>query len=247
MAVFIFIIGLVIGSFLNVCIYRIPRGESIAFPPSHCTKCGERIKPYDLVPVISYILLRGKCRKCGEKISIIYPCIEFLNAFFYLLLYIEYGISFQFFKFAFLISLFIVIGMIDFKTTDIYSSTIYTGLAGGIIFLIIGFFLKLNILDYILGAAIGGGIIALIIFITHGMGAGDAEMCLTAGLFLGIKCTVFMLFASFVFGGVIAIILLIKGKKKKRDYMPLGPFISIGTFVSIFLGSQIMNWYLNFL
>lgn len=242
---FVFIIGLVIGSFLNVCIYRIPREESIAFPPSHCTSCNAKIKPYDLIPVISYIFLKGKCRSCKEKISIIYPAIELLNGALYAAVYLKYGLTYNFFKFIFLISIFIIIGIIDLKTTDVYSSVIYTGIIGGIIFLAVGVFLKYSIWNFLIGAAIGGGIIGLIILLTHGMGAGDAEICGIAGLFLGTKGAIAMLLISFVVGGILGILLIVTGKKSRKDYIPFGPFIVIATLIVIFFGNEIINWYLS--
>jgi len=99
MDIFVFILGLVFGSFFNVCIYRMPRGESIVFPPSHCTHCNNRLKFYDMIPVLSYIFLRGRCRYCKEKISIKYPIIELLTGFSFLLIYLRYGISLNFFKY----------------------------------------------------------------------------------------------------------------------------------------------------
>lgn len=115
-ATFVFLIGLLIGSFLNVCIYRIPKKESIVFGRSHCTGCSKEIKDYDLIPVISYIILGGKCRNCKTKISIKYPVVELLNAFLYLLLYVYYKFSIDFFIYAALVSLLIIISFIDYES-----------------------------------------------------------------------------------------------------------------------------------
>ncbi|MBZ4662427.1 MAG: peptidase [Caloramator sp.] len=133
--IFSIIFGLIIGSFLNVCIYRIPREESIAYPPSHCTNCGYRLRWYDLIPVISYILLKGRCRSCRQRISIIYPIIEIMTATLFGLLYLKFGISISFFKYAVLFCFLIVIGTIDYLTQDVYFNTTLTGILFGIFLL----------------------------------------------------------------------------------------------------------------
>ena len=246
--IFVFVFGLIIGSFLNVCIYRIPREESIAFPPSHCTNCNAKIKWYDLIPVVSYIMLRGKCRHCGEKISIIYPIIEILNALLWVITYLNYGFALSFFKYIFLISLFIVIALIDYNTQDIYFNTIIVGIIGAICFIIIESIFYKNvyqILNYALGGLISSGIICIIILITKGMGWGDAEMCLIAGLFLGFPESLFMLLISFVVGGIISVLLLALNKKKRKDAIAFGPFIAIGTAIMCIYGTQILTWYVQ--
>ena len=123
----VLIIGLCIGSFFNVCIYRIPKEESIVFPASHCTSCGHELKFYELIPIVSYIFLRGKCIKCKSKISIKYPLIEILNGLLYLLLFIKYGLSFNFIFYCLLVSLLIVISIIDLESKYVYSSTTIVG------------------------------------------------------------------------------------------------------------------------
>lgn len=244
---FVLLFGLIIGSFLNVCIYRIPREESIAFPPSHCTNCGNKIKEYDLIPIISYLFLKGKCRYCKEKISIRYPLIELITGVLFLALYIEYGLDFNFVKYAVLICFLIVIGMIDFDTTDVYLKTTASGIIIGIIFIIITYFMHNNVLTFLYGGLLGGGIIAAIILLTHGMGWGDAEICLLCGLYFGFKLSVVLMFFSFVFGGLIGILLIVLKKKSRKDYIPFGPFIAFaGIFTSIF-GEKILSWYLGIL
>lgn len=241
----VILLGLCIGSFLNVCIYRIPKEESIGFPPSHCTSCGYKLKLYDLIPVLSYVILKGKCRGCKEKISIQYPIIELINGVLYLLIYLQYGVSMNTIKFMLLTSVMIVIGMIDLKTKFVFTSTtIFTGLFG-IVFIVIQWVTEGNIpLDNIIGGLIGFGLIGLIVVLTRGMGEGDIEIALVAGLFLGIKATIFMLFMSFILGGIVATILLIK-KKKGKDEMAFGPYLAIGTIIAIFVGEQIIKLYLS--
>lgn len=246
-AVYVFLIGLLFGSFFNVCIYRIPKEESIVSPPSHCPKCNTRLKTLDLVPVFSYIFLGRKCRYCGEKISPRYAIVEAITAIIFTSLYLEFGLSFEFFKFVVMASFIIIIGLIDHDTTDVYAVTTYPGIACGLIFIIAAYFLDKPFLDGIFGGLLGGGVIAAIVYITGGMGKGDIEICALAGLYLGFKSSIIMLFFSFVIGGIFGIILIVTKKKSRKDYIPFGPYIALGALVAVFLGEQIFNWYTSFL
>jgi len=245
MEMFFLILGLLIGSFLNVCIYRIPKEQSIAFPPSHCMSCGNKIRWYDLIPVISYVFLKGKCRYCKEKVSIRYPIIELITGVVFTALYIEYGIGFTFGKYALFSCFLIVIGMIDFDTTDVYLKTTLPGIVCGVILMVIGWTLSFGFTTYIYGAILGGGLISLIILITGGMGWGDAEICLLCGLFLGLKLTAVMLFLSFVLGGLIGILLILTKKKSRKDYIPFGPYIAMSAIMVMYVGEKVANWYLS--
>lgn len=245
--VFILTLGLLIGSFLNVCIYRIPREESIAFPPSHCTSCGYNLKWYDLFPVLSWAFLGGKCRKCGERISLRYPLIELVTGILFVLTYMQNGMTLGALKFIILICFLIVIGMIDLDTQDVYLKTTLPAIIIGIIFLFFGNYLGGSRLDYIYGGLLGGGLIALIILITHGMGWGDAEICFMCGLFLGFKPTILMLFLSFIIGGIAGVSLILLKIKGRRDYMPFGPYISLAAIITILYGGEILNWYFSLL
>lgn len=242
----ILLLGLVIGSFLNVCIFRIPREESIAFPGSHCMKCGYELKWYDLVPVVSYIILHGKCRKCGDKISLQYPIIEIANGLMYIALYYKYGLSLDCIKYMILCSLMIVIGVIDFKTKYVYIQTTIFGVTAGIIFIICDWVINKSLpLDNILGGLLGFVFIWLIVVITRGMGEGDIEISLVGGLFLGLKGTIFMLFSAIILGGIVSgIILLLKLKDRKAE-IAFGPYLGIGAIISVFFGTQIINLYLT--
>lgn len=247
--IFSFIIGSIIGSFLNVCIYRIPKEESIVYPPSHCPKCNNRLKWIDLIPIISYVFLKGRCRYCKEKISIKYPLIESFTGLIFLLLAIKYGISLDYLKYATLFSLLIVISFIDIETMNIYFSTTLTGIVFALIFLITQGVLENYILKdymyYIFGAIIPAGIIALIILLTGGMGWGDVEICFISGLFLGLKLSIVMLIASFIIGAIISLMLIWSKKKTRKDYIPFGPFIASGTLFALVFGDKLLLWYLN--
>ena len=140
-AVLMFFFGTIIGSFLNVCIFRIPKGESIAFPPSHCGNCNHDLGVLDLVPIFSWIFLKGKCRYCGEKISVQYPIIEAFTGILFGLLYLVYGWTYKLPFFMLFTALFLVIAIIDFKTQDVYTSTTIFGIVIGIIYIITTYFM----------------------------------------------------------------------------------------------------------
>jgi len=242
------ILGLVIGSFLNVCIYRIPKEESIAFPPSHCAKCEHNLNPLDLVPVLSYIFLRGKCKYCYEKISIRYPIIESLNGILYLIVYLKFGLTLMALKYCILVSILIVIGMIDYDTQFVFTSTtIFGGIIAGIFIIIQAIVYKAGIVNLILGGAIGFGIIGLIVFLTKGMGEGDIEIAVICGLFLGIKGISFGLFLAIIIGGIVGMIILALKFKKAKEKMAFGPFIAIGSLISMLWGTEILKFYWSLL
>lgn len=246
--VIIGVIGLLVGSFLNVCIYRIPKGESIVVNPSHCVKCHEKIKWYDLVPIISYLMLKGRCRKCGSKISIRYPIIEGINMLTYLCIYLLYSYQtpIEMAKSMFLSSVLIVIGVIDYETSYVYRKTILIGILGGIFFTIIDFenggWYTLN---SIYGALFAGSIVTIIIVLTKGMGWGDLEICMVCGMFLGFRDSVVMLMLAFIIGGVGGIISVISKRRKMKDYISFGPYIAVATIITILFGNDIVRLYLS--
>lgn len=245
MTFLILLFGLTIGSFLNVCIYRIPKGESISYPPSHCMGCGTRLKHLDLIPIISYLLAKGKCRYCGEKISLQYPIIEILNAFIYVLLFYKFGLSLLLIKYSILCSVLLVISIIDFDHKIIPNSINLFLLIYGIIFNIIDFSFS-NLTSNLLGLFIGGGLFLLIAIISKGaMGGGDIKLVAVLGLLFGFKKILLITFLSFIIGAIISILLLLFKIKKRKDYIPFGPFICIGAFITIIYGNNIIEWYLN--
>ena len=242
------IFGLVIGSFLNVCIYRIPKEESISYPPSHCTSCRHNLSYLDLIPILSYIFLRGRCRYCEENISIIYPVIEGLNCFLYLVIYMKYGFTIFSIEFCALISLLIVISMIDYNTQEVYTSTTIFGAIIGLIFIFVNKFIYgQGIINLLMGGMIGGTIIWIIVYFTRGMGEGDIEIAAVCGLFLGIKQIALALFLAIVLCGIFGIIIILLNLKSIKDKIAFGPFIATGTLISILYGNTIISWYFNLL
>ena len=247
MEIIVLVFGLIIGSFLNVCIFRIPKGESISYPPSHCTSCGYNLKPKDLVPVFSYLFLKGRCRSCKEKISFRYPIIELINALSYVLIYMKFGFAIKSIFFCLLASLLIVISMIDFDTKEVYTATTLFGLILGLIYLVVSYFyLNINYTDNILGGVVGFLIIFLIVKLTQGMGEGDYEIAGVCGLFLGVKGILVGLFIGIILGAIYGSVLLIRKSKTGKDEMAFGPFIALGSFISLIYGTKILEFYINF-
>ncbi|MBE6052855.1 MAG: prepilin peptidase [Clostridium sartagoforme] len=247
MEFFVVIIGLCIGSFLNVCIYRLPREESITFPPSHCTRCGYELKAIDLVPVISYLFLKGRCKKCGDKISIRYPMVEIINGIIYLLIYLKFGLSLNFIFYSILTSLLIVISFIDLESKYIYSSTTIFGVIIAAVYIVIGLYTKeINVVNNIIGGILGYLIIYLIIIITRGMGEGDADIAGICGLFIGIEGILVALFVAIVSAGIVASVILLFKFKKRNEEIAFGPYIALGTIIYILIGKEILTLYLSF-
>ena len=245
--IIIFAIGLVIGSFSNVCIYRIPRNESIIRPGSHCPQCSKPIPFYDNIPVISYILLKGKCRYCGQPIPLQYPIVELATGLFYLALYLFNGLQLIAIVYMLLCTLLIIISFIDLKERIIPDVLSLPFIAIGFI---LSFFLKgLSPVDSLLGILVGGGSLLIIaiagtyLFKKEAMGGGDIKLAAMIGAFLGWQLTLLSLFLGFFLGSIIGVIVLIINKGK-TDIVPFGPFIALGAMLSIFWGQAIIYWYL---
>ena len=248
--VLIFILGLIVGSFSNVCIYRIPRNESIIYPASHCPKCRSNITPKDNIPLLSYILLKGRCRNCKSKISIQYPIVELLTGLIYLIVYLIYGLSVQTLIYIVLSSALIIIAFIDLNeqiVPDVIS------LPGIVVGFIISFFVSyISFINSALGVLVGGGIILIIglagsvIFKKEAMGGGDIKLAAMIGAFLGWRYIVISLFLGFFLGALAGIILILSKIKSREDTVPFGPFIVLGSFITLLWGEKIISWYLGF-
>ena len=246
MAFFVFIIGTILGSFFNVCIYRIPEDESIAYPPSHCGKCNTRLKPLDLIPIMSWIFLKGKCRYCKEKVSIQYPLIEFLTGIIFTIIYLRFGFGIEFIKYIFLMSILIISAVIDLKTQYVFFSVSLVGIVGGILFSIVEIFINKNISSVLLSIIIPLVILGVIILITRkfdGMGIGDLEIFILISLYVSPKIVAVSLFLSIIFGGIVSAVIYLKGYRKK--HIAFVPYIALGTFIAILFGENIFNWYLS--
>jgi len=248
--VLIFILGLIVGSFSNVCIYRIPRNESIIYPASHCPKCHSNIKPVDNIPLISYILLKGRCRNCKSKIFIQYPIVELLTGLIYLIIYLTYGLSVQTLIYIILSSALVIIAFIDLNeqiVPDVIS------LPGIVIGFIVSFFVPyISFINSGLGILVGGGIILIIgmagsvIFKKEAMGGGDVKLAAMIGAFLGWRYIIISLFLGFFLGALAGIILILSKIKSREDTVPFGPFIVLGSFITLLWGKKIISWYIGF-
>ncbi|WP_446897727.1 prepilin peptidase [Clostridium sp. LBM24168] len=245
MKILAFILGAVVGSFLNLCIYRIPREQSIIHPPSRCTNCNTKIKWRDLMPVFSYIILKGKCRYCGNEISLQYFIIEIITGILFFLLYIRYGFSFIFFKYAAFLSIVFLIAIIDIYTMNVYFNTIIMGIVVSIIFLLVEYYIGYDIRTFIYGGITAGLFICCLVIFTGGMGLGDAEVCIIAGLFLGFKLVLLMIIISFLLGTLMGIILIVLNIKSRKDFIPFIPFIMVSSIITTLLGNNLMRVYMS--
>lgn len=248
MTTIILIYGLIIGSFLNVCIYRIPEGESISFPPSHCGSCGRRISWYDNIPVLSYIILGGRCRICHSKISIQYPFVELLNAVLYILLFRSFSFTIDFFFFSVISSILIVVLFIDLKHMIIPDSLILSIVAVEVIHKIAGYYFNgnVNLKTSLIGALLAGGLFLIIVLVSGGgMGEGDVTLIASVGFILGTKLTILNILLSFIIGAIVSLFLLGFKLKTRKDPIPFGPFIIVSFWLVLFLGEEIIDLYLK--
>lgn len=243
------ILGAVIGSFMNVCIYRLPRSLSVVSPGSRCPNCQTSIRFYDNIPIISYVFLKGRCRNCGAAISWRYPFVEGLNAFFYVLVYLKFGISFETLFGCVFISMLIIISFIDIDFRIIPDVLSFSGI---IIGMLSALFVKtVTPLQSLLGILIGGGFLYGIAFfyekITHkeGMGGGDIKLIAMIGAFTGWQGIPFVILSSSLVGAMTGILFIVVTKKDAKFAIPFGPFLSLGAVLYLFLGPQLIHWYLS--
>lgn len=242
---YLFLVGVFVGSFLNVCIYRIPRGKSIVFPPSFCPSCSTPLKAFELIPIISFILLKGRCRYCNTRISFQYPFVETITGVIFVLIFKKYGFSLKAVSFLVFCCSLIVIFFIDLYFEIIPDVITYPGILTGLLFSR----WSVGIKDSLLGCIVGISIFLLIsILWKGGMGGGDIKLAGMMGSFLGFKNLFFALFFSFLLGSIIGIILSILKFKTLKSQIPFGPFLAAGSFILIFYQEQVLNlwrWYLK--
>ncbi|MGV3465905.1 MAG: prepilin peptidase [Heyndrickxia sp.] len=241
---FLTIFGLVLGSFFNVVGLRVPKKESILFPRSHCPTCQHQLKWFELFPILSYLILKGKCNSCGERISYLYPFVEFSTSFLFVLSYIQLGWGIPLLFGLLLISLMIIIFVSDIVYMLIPDKIL---IIFSILFIILRAFYPMNPWwNPYAGAAIGFLLLLIIAIISKGaMGGGDIKLFFVVGLALGIQ-GVFTTFILAIFlGAICGIILMIMGFSKRKA-IPFGPFIGIGSIVSLLYSDPILSLYLNF-
>ena len=239
------VFGAMIGSFLNVCIWRIPEGMSIVFPSSHCPKCGQSIRPWDNIPILSWLFLHGRCRDCGEPISPRYPLVEILTALVSLAVFWLYGPSLQYLAGFLFAAVLIVITFIDFDHQIIPDVISLPGIP---VFFLLGWLVMgVPLWESLIGILAGGGFLYLIavgyelLTKREGMGGGDIKLLAMIGAFLGWKSLFFVVFMSSILGAAIGVVLiLIKGKDMKYA-VPFGPFLSIAAVMYLFVGWELTH------
>ncbi|MDP3285329.1 MAG: prepilin peptidase [Desulfobacterales bacterium] len=250
--ILVFIFGLCIGSFMNVCIYRIPLSKSIVTPRSMCPGCNRLISAYDNIPVISYILLKGKCRNCGIPISLRYPIVETISGLTALAVFMRFGISAEGLIYFVFISALLVITFIDIDHRIIPDTISLPGIPIG--FLLASLVLpSMNYKTSLAGILTGGGSLLAVAWIyslitkKEGMGGGDIKLLAMIGAFTGWKGVLFTIFVASAAGTLAGIAVMFKTKKDMKLAVPFGPFLSIGAILYIFFGTDIISWYFRLL
>lgn len=256
--IFVAVFGIIIGSFLNVCIYRIPRKGHIVFPPSHCTNCKSKLRCWDLIPILSYVLLKGRCRYCGDKISLRYPAIEILTAVLFEFIYFRYGMSIEFLIYLLIVCILIIMSFIDIEHMIIPNRIVIVALLGGGCLFIYNALYPMEIyLDNywwnpLLGMVVGSGFLLIVSCLgslvyksEEVIGMGDVKILAPIGIFLGWRITIVALYLSVILAGIASLTLILLGYKKRKSRVVLGPFIGMGTFIAIIYGQQILNFWIR--
>jgi leader peptidase (prepilin peptidase) / N-methyltransferase len=268
--VFAALFGLVIGSFLNVCIVRIPERKSIVLPASACPKCGAAIKPWDNIPVVSWLLLGGHCRRCRTPISWMYPVVELLTGVLFWSCYYAFGLTIEALKWAIFSALLVVLIFTDMRERILPDVVNYSGFVAALVLSLLtkpsdGSALwianrlfaypppqpVLSLADALLGAAFGAGLLWLVAEVyfrlrgREGMGRGDVKMMLMAGAFLGLERTLLTILAGSILGSVLGLAFML-AKRKGSDYeLPFGTFLGMAAVLVMFFGAPLITWYLS--
>lgn len=270
-AIAVFLFGLIIGSFLNVCILRIPLSESVVLPASHCPKCRTSIKPYDNIPVVSWLVLAGRCRKCKVRISPMYPMVELATGLLFVACYLVFGPSAEALKWTIFGALMIVLTITDMRERILPDKVNFVGLALG---LLLSFFTRpvdgtalwlanrlfafpppeaaLSFADALIGAAAASGLLWLVAegyFRARGregMGLGDVKMMAMAGAFLGVQRALLTILLGSLLGSIIGMAVIAIGRKGRDFELPFGTFLGAGAMLVVFFGSAALDWYRAF-
>lgn len=243
------VFGALIGSFLNVCIHRLPLGESIVRPASRCPGCRTPIRPFDNVPILSYLWLRGRCRKCAQRIPVRYPAVEALNALGYVLLIYRFGLTPEAAVYGAFYSSLLVVTFIDWDHQIIPNRITFPGIAIGL--LSAATVLSGSFADAVLGVALGGGLLWAVavgaewVLKKEAMGFGDVKLLAMIGAFLGWKAVLVTLFVGALAGSVIGLALLGLRLKQRGEPIPFGPFLALGALAALFAGPELIAWYLR--
>lgn len=268
-ATYFIIYGLIMGSFLNVCISRIPRGLSIVSPRSRCPECLNAIRWFENIPIFSYLFLKGRCRHCKKKIALIYPLIEILSASLAYICYLHFGhILIALLWFSLFICPLIVLSFIDLEHMILPDILTLPGIGLGILTTLLTYWMAPQfelsffsnsedhwfqvILDSFMGALAGGGILFLLYFTylkirkIEGLGQGDIKLSAMLGAFLGWKAIFIVFFFASILGSVIGILLMWKSGKGRQMQIPFGPFLALGALIYLFLGEFLITLWLRY-
>ena len=238
------VVGLLIGSFLNVCIYRLPRRESIVFPASRCPACGARIRSWDNVPVLAWFWLRGRCRDCGGAISWRYPLIEAVNGAVYGLIVWRFGLSAEAVVYAAFFSTLLVVTVIDLDFQIIPDRISLPGIP--IAFACALWLGRITWWESMLGAALPAALfLAIVILSRGGMGLGDVKLIAMIGALVGWKLALLTILVGAVAGSIVGIGLMVFQGKGRKTAVPFGPFLSLGAVISVVCGTPLIQWYLG--
>ena len=268
-AAYIFLFGLCLGSFLNVCIQRLPKGESVVRPRSRCPRCGQAIAAYDNIPLVSYALLGGRCRRCRARISPVYPLVEALTGATLLVAYWRFGLTPAGLKAALLAAAMIVLFFTDLRARLLPDRVTFPGLAAGFLFafwvpvedgtaaLLLRWLgsapppLVVSVADALLGALLGAGLLFGLGEVWYrlrkveAMGLGDVKMMAMVGLFLGVKLTVLTLLAGSLAGSLVGGAFILLARKGAQYELPLGSFLALGALLAVFWGRALVGAYLG--
>ncbi len=248
--ILIILIGLALGSFLNVCIYRIPLKKSILFPSSFCPNCGVKIRAWDNIPLLSFIMLKGRCRKCKSKISLQYPLVEFVTPTLIVITYLQFSLGWEFAAKAILCLLLVVIFFIDLKHRIIPDVITLPGIALG---LLLSFFVESpSVVNSLIGIFGGGvlfylsAVLGELLFKKESMGGGDIKLAMMLGAFLGWQKILLVFLISALLGTIVGTTALLFSKDVKETRMiPFGPFLASGSVLAIFLGDMLISAYIR--
>lgn len=240
------LLGLAVGSFLNVCIYRVPAGKSVVAPPSQCPSCETRLRPLDLIPVASYLILKGRCRYCKTPVSLRYPLVEGLTSALFLMVFYRFGTETDLIKYLFLTALMIAVAFIDFDHYIIPNRLVLAGLIAGALFIpLTG---KPPLPDALFGVLSASGLLLFLYIVSRGgMGMGDIKLAAVIGVFLGWPMSLYAVFSACFLAGILGIALIATGVKKRKDTIPFGPFLAAGTFITSIWGPELASLYRNFI
>jgi len=261
------LLGLMVGSFLNVCIHRIPRRENIVYPASHCPSCGHSIRPYDNIPLISYLLLRGRCRSCGGRIPYRYPVVEAITGLGFALLVDRFGTGLPTLLYMVFFSALVVLAFIDLEHQILPDVITIWGIILGLPMALLPDFmasaglplrqilhlLKPGFVSSAAGLLLGGGlfwsiaVLTVVLLKKEGVGGGDIKLAAMIGSFLGWQRLLLTIFLATLSGSVVGILFLALGLKGRKDPIPFGPFLSLGAFLSLLWGDSLIGWYARFL